>query len=234
MGNKQENYHPPKPDTGDTAHLVTKGLLSFIPAASELFERFISPPLEKKLEAWREDVGEALRQLEANNKIDLELLQSDNRFISIVMHASTIAMRSYQKEKLTALRNAIINSIEIDNFKEDLQFIFIRFIDELTPTHILLLSFFVKNGSGMTDIESYSRIYDWFEHLHPNISKEIFRLMCNDLTSRGLIRISQDLGDFDDIYQSSNLMLEETKDDLPRVVVPEIAGQFLAFISKVN
>lgn len=232
MDKKSKKYDPPEPDAADTAHLAARGLLSLVPGASELFEWFIKPPLEEKLDAWRRQVGEALRQLEAEKGVDLKLLQTDDRFISIVMQATTIAMRNYQNEKLSALQNAILNSADTDSLEEDLQFVFIRLIDELTPSHILLLSFFVKNKRGFRDIESYDRLYRWYEQLYANgISQEVFRLLCNDLSSRGLIRISQDLRDSEDIFQASNLLLEDTKEDLPRVIVPEISEQFLVFIS---
>ena len=62
--------------------------MKFVPGASQLFEYFITPPLEKKLKVWREHVGEALIQLETNKGINLEILQSDERFISIVMQVT--------------------------------------------------------------------------------------------------------------------------------------------------
>lgn len=233
MEKKSKKYEPPESEIADTAHLVTRGILSLVPGAPELYEWFIRPPLEEKLDAWRVQVGEALRQLEANKGVDLELLQTDHRFISIVLQATTIAMRNHQGEKLSALHNAILNSAEAEGFEEDLQFVFIRLIDELTPSHLSLLSFFVKNKRGLANIESYTKLYRWYEQLHVNgISQEVFRLICNDLSSRGLVRISQDLRDYDDIYQASNLLLEDTEEDLPRIIVPEIAEQFLAFISK--
>ena len=233
MAKKPKKYEPPEPEAADTAHLVTRGILSFIPGASELYEWFLQPPLEMKLELWRTQVGEALRQLEANSDVDLEQLQTDDRFISIVMQATAIAMRNYQDEKWLALHNVILNSAKAENLEEDLQFVFIRLIDELTPSHLLLLSFFVENKRTLASIHSYSDLYGWYEQLHPKrLSQEVFRLLCNDLSSRGLMRISPDFRDFRDIYQGSKLLLEDTKEDLPRIIVPEVAEQFLAFISK--
>jgi hypothetical protein len=233
MGKRKEKYHPPEPNTGDGVHLVARAVLSFVPGASELFQRFITPPLEKKLEAWREQVGEALRQLEADKVVDLESLQSDERFISLIMQASTIAMRSHQEEKLSALRSAIINSTDTKTFKEDLQFVFLRFVDELTPSHLFLLHYLVKYEREVSRLTSYEFLYTWFDRRHPDVlSRELFKLMCNDLDSRGLIRISPDFGDYGDIYQASSILLEKTDENQPLIIVTEIAEQFLLFISK--
>jgi hypothetical protein len=54
------------------------------------------------------EVGEKLLELEAQG-LKLEDLQSNEQFISAVMHASLAVIRTQQEAKLTALRNAIIN-----------------------------------------------------------------------------------------------------------------------------
>jgi hypothetical protein len=230
---KDKKYQPPKPTTGDTAHLVSKAILSTIPAASELFEHFLAPPLQRRLVAWRENVAEALRQLESRQGIDLTKLQSDEYFISIVMQATTIAMRNHQAEKLTALQNAIVNSAIPSRSKEDLHLVFVRFIDELTPIHVKLLSFLVQEEMVLRDLKSYPQLYDAFDKKHPHaLPHDEFKMTCGDLEVRGLVRISQDIDDFADIYQASSLLLEQTRDDLPRIIVTDIAKEFLWFIAK--
>ncbi len=230
---KDKKYQPPKPTTGDTAHLVSTAILSAIPAASELFEYFVTPPLQKRLDAWREDVAEALRQLESGKGINLTKLQSDEHFISILMQTTTIAMRNHQAEKLRALKNAIINSAIPSRPKEDLHLVFVRFIDELTPIHIKLLSFLAQEKMTLKDLKSYPQLYSVFNKKHPDtLSHDEFKMICGDLEVRGLVRISQDVEDFEDIYQASSLLLEETRDDLPRIIVTDVAVEFLWFIAK--
>ncbi len=191
------------------------------------------PIPSRRLDAWREDVAEALRELEAGRGIDLTKLQSDEQFISIVMHATTIAMRNHQIEKLTALKNAIINSATPSRLKEDLHLMFVRFIDELTPTHVKLLSFLVQEEMTIRDLKSYPQLYDAFDQKHSHaLSHDEFKMTCGDLEIRGLVRISQDIDDFEDIYQASSLLLQKTRDDLPRIVVTDIAKEFLWFIAK--
>jgi hypothetical protein len=56
-------------------------------------------------------------------------------------------------------------------------------------------------------------------------------MILGDLNTRGLIWISQDINDFEDIYQASTLLLEETNDDLPRIIITDVAKKFLKFIS---
>ncbi|MCL4528700.1 MAG: hypothetical protein M1282_04735, partial [Chloroflexi bacterium] len=118
-----KKYEPPKADSGDTAHLVAKAALSVVPGASELFEYFIKPPLEKRLEKWQEEVANALRHLEEENRLNIENLKANEQFISIIVQVTTIALRNHQKEKLSALKNVIINSALQTNINDDLQLI---------------------------------------------------------------------------------------------------------------
>jgi hypothetical protein len=228
-----DKLDPPKPDTGDTAHLVTKGVLSIVPGASELFEFFVKPPLEDRLEEWMENVAEVLRDLAENKNYDLEELQQNQEFITIVAQATQIAIRNHQKYKIKSLRNVISNSIVYTDIRGDLKLLFIRYIDELTPTHLKLLNFFIENETAIVTITSYPDLYELFNNQYPQtISKSEFRLMCQDISARGLIRISPDIEDFNDIYQASSLLLEETNEDLPMIVITDIAVAFLDFIEK--
>ena len=63
-------------------------------------------------------------------------------FITTILQASQAAIRNHQEEKLEALRNAVLNSALPGAPAEDLQFMFVRYIDELTPWHLSVLKFF--------------------------------------------------------------------------------------------
>lgn len=235
MSNKklQTKYQPPKADCGDTAHLVTKAALSFIPGASDLFEYFVKPPLQKRSEKWQKDIAQALSDIEKNQGIKLETLQNNELFITIVAQATAIAIRNHQIEKLDALRNAIVNSAINPNQEDNLQLIFIRFIEELTPLHLSLLTFFVSHEDDLKSLTSYPSIYQLVSSSATgSLPKDQFKMLIGDLNVRGLIWISQDIDDFEDIYQASAILDESTKDDLPRIIVTNVAKDFLEFISK--
>ena len=227
-------YEPPKSQTDDTAHLAAKEILSLIPGASALFEYFIKPPLEKRREAWMKMVAEALKDLE-DARFDIEKLRSDERFITIVVQSTTVAIKNHQQEKLLALRNAIINSAKYSDLDEDLQLLFVRYIDELTPSHLKLLTFFIEEATNLMALKSYSELYQTFVMKHPNsMPRDEFRMLLQDLSARGLIRISPDIDDFEDIYQASSILWDNTPDDLPRVIITDVAKKFLDFVTIEN
>ena len=227
-----EKYQPPESDSSDTAHLVKKAALSFVPGAPDLFEYFVKPPLEKRLEKWREEVARALRYLEDNNMIKLKDLQVNDVFITIVSQATTIAIRTHQKEKLAALKSAILCSATSSKIKDDLQLIFIRFVDELMPSHLHLLKFFIANEQKIKPLTSYPSIYQFFsENTLDTPSKYHFKMLIGDLSVRGLIHVSPDIDDFEEIYQASAILDTSTNDDLPRVLITDIGRDFINYIS---
>ena len=230
--NKEERLDPPKATSSDSAHLLTKVVLSPILGAPELFEFFIAPPLQKRTQKWMEEVAEALRKIEKDQGVALEKLQSDERFITIMLQASTIAVRSHQREKLAALKNAILNSASGSDINEDLELIFVRFIEELMPIHLYLLKFFIDNENKLSLVQSYSEIHQLLISENKKVlSRDEFKMLIGELETRGLIWVSQDINDFEEIYQASTSLLEETNDDLPRVIVTDVAKKFMKYIS---
>ena len=132
--------------------------------------------------------------LEKEQEINLEALQENEQFISVVAQASAIALRNHQKEKLNALRNAIANSAIASNLNDDLELTFIRFIEELTPSHLHLLKFFAFHEEEVSSLKSYPAIYQLLsETVEEFLSRDQFKLFVGDLASRGLIWISPDI-----------------------------------------
>ena len=140
-----ENLDPPKATKGDVAHAVAKAGLSAIPfvggPAVELFQHLVQPPLDRRRGEWMNSVGEKLIELE-NRGMDIEALAKSEEFISAVMHASHIALRTHQEEKRDALRNAIINVATGQSPDEVLEHMFFDLIDSLSILHIKMLKLF--------------------------------------------------------------------------------------------
>ena len=137
----------PESEKRDVAHTLIKAGISFIPgiggAATELFSMIIAPPLEKRRNQWLDDIAERLKSLEGVvDGFRVEDLSQNETFITVVMHATQVAIRNHQQEKLEALRNAVLNAARPDALEDDRQLMFLNFIDELTPWHLKVLHFF--------------------------------------------------------------------------------------------
>jgi hypothetical protein len=69
-------------------------------------------------------------------------LENNEQFLTAVLHANLIAMRAHQEDKLRALRNAVRNSTLKSAPDDDRQLMFLRFVDDLTLSHIRVLRVF--------------------------------------------------------------------------------------------
>lgn len=86
------------------------------------------------------EVGEILQSLERDgyNLVDL---QSNEQFITAVLHATTAALRTHKTEKLIALRNAILNIAKGQGPEETIQHLLFSFVDEFSEMHLRILGF---------------------------------------------------------------------------------------------
>jgi hypothetical protein len=185
-----DKYKVPTASKGDVAHTLVKAGLSAVPIyggpAAELFQLIIQPPLERRRLAWMEQVGEKLKELE-DKGFDLGKLQNDERFISAVMHASQLALRTHQKAKLEALRNAILNVAKGQSPDEALQHMFLDFVDSLSELHLRILRLF--QAPPPSSSVSMAGLNFVLEQNIPELRgrREVYDQFWNDLRSRGLV-----------------------------------------------
>lgn len=184
------NLKPPEPSKGDALHAVARAGLSSIPivggASVELFQYVVQPSLEKRRIAWMATVGERLMQLEERG-VGLEKLQNDERFISTVMHASHLALKTHQEEKRAALRNVIANAAQGQSPEEAVEHMFLDFVDSLSDLHIRILRLFQvpKPPPNM----SMGGLGSVLEHNMPELRgrRELYDQLWRDLHARGLV-----------------------------------------------
>lgn len=180
----------PEKTMDDAAHAVVRACLSAIPvlggASAELFQQLIQPPLDKRRQEWIHSVGERLAKLE-HSGITLEALQSNEQFISAVMHASNMALRTHKESKIEALQNAILNVAKGQAPDETVQYLFFGLLDSLTEMHIRILKLFQAptpppsmSMGGLIDVLEYN-IHDLGGR--QDLSFQLWK----DLHSRGLV-----------------------------------------------
>lgn len=214
---------PPKQSVGDVVHSTVKAGLSVIPIAggplAELFSAIITPPLVKRRDAWIESLAQNFKALEEKVEgLTLESLQQNEELITAVMHALQVAMRNHQKEKLDALRNAVLNVASARAPDEDLQMMFMSFIDTMTPWHLRVIRFFQNPpASYEEDKNAEKRII--IERFFPEASgrPEFLTQVFNDLLARGLLE--------------SEWQSVPPPDFFPPCGLSTLGNQFLSFIT---
>lgn len=199
---KRNGIEVPQPEAWDRLHTVGKAIVSAVPfvggPAAEILAAIIVPPLSKRLNVWRETITQRLMELEEKvDGFEIEALSHNEMFITTVMHATQVALRTHHEEKLIALRNAVVNSALEEAPAESLQLMFLNFVDVFTPWHLRILEFFnnprewgEKNGITYPNwtMGGPSSV---LEHSMPELKerREFYDQIVKDLYSRGLLNM---------------------------------------------
>jgi len=188
------------PGPGDRAHTAAKALISAVPyvggPAAEIFEAVVVPPLAKRRDKWIESIAKDLQRLEEAVKgFSIEELAENESFVSTVMHATHAAIRNHQEEKLSALSSAVLNSALPHAPEEDLQAMFLGFVDTMTPWHLRVLKFWDdpqgwarRHQISFPNWSAGSRVIA-MEHALPELRdrREFGVQLVRDLYMRGLL-----------------------------------------------
>ena len=218
----------------DVAYSFVKGAIGSVPIPgaalfSELFGIIITPPLEKRRNEWMQDISERLKQLEESG-CDLSSLSSNDKFVDIALQASTLALKTSQKEKINAFKNVITNAAIGQAPDEAKSQIFLSFLADFTVLHLNILHLFddpiewfrIRNiqppnvimGTMLTVLTSA------FPEL--GSEKELIEFIWNDLEQAGLHNVG---GSLQTMMSGEGTLSRRTTN---------LGREFIAFISAPN
>lgn len=166
------------PDLGAKATAAIKGLgLLTGGVGSTLLEIALAPNLETRKREWMTGLNRRLAALEKTVKgSELKQAGVKDEFATVVIHATTIALRNHEREKLEALQNAVVNTALNLEPDSDLRALFISWIDSLTAIHLRVLRGYLYGGEGLARLrEDYSG------------QVELTNAVIIDLKTRGLV-----------------------------------------------
>lgn len=219
-----------KSSAGDVVHTSVTAALSAIPfvggSASVLFSSLIAPPISKRRDEWLIQLAQGLEEVRTiKPEFDIESLQSNEVFITTILHATQAVIKNHQTEKLTALKNAVLNSAVGIDIDESIQLMFLNLIDTITPWHINILQFFNNprqwcNERGFDLEESPGSQSELIEYAFPELrgKRTFYDQILKDLTSQGLFGIN-----------NPNIIMSESGKQSQRTTT--FGNQFLAYIS---
>lgn len=183
----------------EKTHRVIRSAMSAVPVLGgtlvEVFNSLIESPMAKRKTEWMLQVTEAINYLFEKGIVTEEGLQQNDRFFTTLMHASSAALKNHEKEKLEALRNAVINSALPDAPDDTMQQIFLNLIDSCTSWHIVLLKLFqspvewARNSGHKFPSWGSGGISTVIENAYPVLQgqRDLYHLVWQDLYRSGLI-----------------------------------------------
>ncbi len=217
----------------EKAHRVARAAISGVPifggALTETFSALIEPPMARRKTEWMEQVTEAINELYEKGFVTEQDLQQNEKFFTTLVHASNLALKNHEKEKISALRNAVLNSALPDAPDDTLQQLFLNIIDSCTSWHIALLKLFqnpenwAKKNNHHFPNWSMGGLTSVIESAYPELGKQkdLYRLVWQELFRNGLLN-TDGLGT---TMSASGMLSKRTT---------EIGDKFVTFISDPN
>jgi hypothetical protein len=148
-------------------------------------------------------LDEVLRGLE---DMQVQVSNLKESFWSTLLYAVDVTRRTHQQEKRDALKNAVLNAAKPTAPDDDLQHIFVKMVDDLTPLHLRLLEFFLhpeKFGLDVPDPRAFHVlnptkprwVWDAIESRVAGAQRrDLVELCFSDMVNRGLMAYSSDPG----------------------------------------
>ena len=172
-------------------------------------------------------VTDAINELYEKQIITEESLQEDEQFFTTLVHASSVAIRNHEQEKLEALRNAVLNSAMPDAPSDTMQQLFLNLIDTCTTWHIALLKLFQSPEKWARERNhQFPRMYmgsisTIIEDAYPQLKdqKDLYGLVWKELYRNGLFNTDSVNG----AMSGDGMMAKRTT---------QIGDDFVKFISK--
>lgn len=213
--------------------MVVKIALGFVPwvggALAEVVGH-LNNDLARRQEYWMVQVSEAINALQKTSGLTVDELMKNEAFTSFLLQATPVALRNHQKEKITILKNALTSVGNPKFSDEDLAFQFLRYIDELTVSHLTILRIIANRADAFKEVKSMQQA---FEQLiledQTDISPLVARTYLRDLDSRGLVN-AIDLEDLPD-FESKAVYIAAEQTDRHPLQLTELGEKFLSFIA---
>jgi hypothetical protein len=130
---------PPKKRPGDRVFEIVQATASVVPVAGTAVSAvmgLIGPKIAQRRDEWFELLADKISELE----IKVEGFTENPMFITAVFEATSSALKTHERQKLEALRNAVGNSPLPGAPDDSTQMMFLRFVDELTAMHLEILA----------------------------------------------------------------------------------------------
>ncbi|MFD1772061.1 hypothetical protein [Sphingobacterium suaedae] len=215
----------------DVTYAAAKAILGSIPvvggAATELFGLVVTPPVEKRRQQWMEAVAGKLAELDQQGTTDVSKLSADEEFIDVVLQATSLAIKTSEREKLAALKNAVINTAANESPGKTKSHIFLNLVDAFTAWHIKILAlyddpkgWFEANSKNPPNLMS-GGLSAVLKAAYPDIAAEteLRSLIWKDLHDAGL-------------HNSSELNTMMSGDGMMSSRTTRLGKEFLEFISE--
>ncbi len=231
-----EEIEPPMDDGEGRDLMVVKMLLGFVPGVGGALAEFVGyvhDNVARRQAVWMQEVSTAINELRGKLDLTTGQLLSNEAFVSFLLQATPVALRTHRSEKLRALKSALVSVGSSTGPEEDLATQFLRYIDELTPSHLRILQALQSRSEEFCAVTTMELA---IQHLSPSVSytpssetRYALRIYLHDLNARGLVNAS-DLQELPEFESRAGYVQVEESDRTP-LQVTDLGKRFMVFIT---
>jgi hypothetical protein len=163
----------------------------------EALSLVLSPALARRKDDWLKEMAEIVESIQAQiSDSHPERLFANEAFITATMQATRIALGTHQSEKRRMLRNALIKIGTGQAPNDDRTAIYLRWIEEFTPSHVRALSFFWKGANQLiasgVNIQGVRSFQARIVYIYPEFQRDtgFLNQIVTELRSRGLTTLT--------------------------------------------
>lgn len=214
-----------------TSEAIIKSAIGTIPIVGPLINEilfdFRSRIKLNRISRLIDKLNEKLKNIDAE-KVNLAYFESEE-FHDLTLEIFEQATKIRESKKHTALAELYVDSIiKQSDLDQEIKFVFISFIRELTSFQIILVKLIQENETNLIEIGTYENFYKFFQENYKNIQidKSEFKFHVNDLEKKALISCEAGLEDFESTR--ATMVLERHRN--ASVKITNFGQRFLKFL----
>lgn len=228
-----ENY-PEKSKLDKTADIVHVGA-QLVPfgvgsAISEFIKSFYPQGFERRREEWLKGLAEKIESIPQEQKEQINTFFEGEEGTTLLLKATLAAISTHKRDKLLAIRNVLLSTVFDSSLYYDQKEICVGIISDLEPYDLVLLKIINTHLSEFGEIDSYEGAFAISKHNGFEGDQDEFFLILNKLRNKSLIRISEHINGFDDVYTVDVVIGGEKDDSRPKFKVTSLAEKLVKYV----
>jgi hypothetical protein len=225
----------PEKNTSDKVADSIKAGAQLIPfgvggAIIEVVSSFVPLGYENRRDNWLRSIGLKIENLPDSIHDLIKIYIESEEGKTLLICATSSAIETHKLEKLNSLSNVLLGVIQEEQMHYDQKEIFVTVLSSLEPYDLHLLTIISEQIFTFKFIYNYEEAYNFSKNHGFMGSKDEFTIIINRLKTNSLLRVSDHVDGFYDVY-SADVLVTESTNDLPKFLVTGFAVQLIEYLT---
>ena len=200
-------------------------------ALSQLVSSFFPQGFEKRKEEWFQCLIEKIEMMpEDLSKQTITYFETEEGK-TLFLKAALAAISTHKRKKYQVIRDVLLNAVNDRDIHYDQKEIYVGIITDLEPYDLVLLKIIDRYYEDLGGINSYEDAFKICKHNGFQGDRDEFVLIINKLKDKSLIRISDDIDGFGDVY-AVEVIISESTNNMPKIKITDFAKRLVIYIKE--